>query len=253
IADHYQARRTALETGQGASGVPYKPAPPDRLYLSREQWSAQLAGESVARVSPFALPDAANVIALAARRGRNFAPERNAADVNVFDALIGHIDGLAKAGKRVVLACCSEGSRDRMGQVLVDHGLTRVKPVADWTVARSLAAAEVGLAVIGLEDGFETDDVAVIGEQDVLGDRLVRPHGRTRRAADYLTDVTGLAEGDIVVHIDHGIGRFVGLKTIEAAGAPHDCLEIHYAGGGRLFLPLENLELLWPYGSGGRA
>ena len=58
-----------------------------------------------------------------------------------------------------------------------------------------------------------------------------------------------LTAGDLVVHIDHGVGRFVGLKTIEAAGAPHDCLEIHYAGGDRLFLPVENLELLSRYGS----
>ena len=60
---------------------------------------------------------------------------------------------------------------------------------------------------------------------------------------------TSLAEGDLVVHIDHGIGRFDGLKTIEAAGAPHDCLEILYAGGDRVYLPVENIELLSRYGS----
>ena len=64
-----------------------------------------------------------------------------------------------------------------------------------------------------------------------------------------LAEASALTAGDLVVHIDHGVGRFVGLKTIEAAGAPHDCLEIHYAGGDRLFLPVENLELLSRYGS----
>ena len=58
-----------------------------------------------------------------------------------------------------------------------------------------------------------------------------------------------LAEGDLVVHIDHGIGRFNGLKTIEAAGAPHDCLELLYAGDDRVYLPVENIELLSRYGS----
>ena len=52
-----------------------------------------------------------------------------------------------------------------------------------------------------------------------------------------------------MVHSDHGIGRFIGLRAIEAAGAPHDCLEIHYAGGDKLFLPVENIELLSRYGS----
>ena len=64
-----------------------------------------------------------------------------------------------------------------------------------------------------------------------------------------LAEASALTAGDLVVHVDHGVGRFVGLKTIEAAGAPHDCLEIHYAGGDRLFLPVENLELLSRYGS----
>ena len=52
-----------------------------------------------------------------------------------------------------------------------------------------------------------------------------------------------------MVHIDHGVGRFEGLKTIEVQGAPHDCLFLTYSGGDRLFLPVENIELLSRYGS----
>ena len=105
------------------------------------------------------------------------------------------------------------------------------------------------LAVLGLEQGFETPDLAVIGEQDILGDRLVRPRRKARRAADVLTEATSLSVGDLVVHADHGIGRFDGLKTITALGAPHDCLELDYAGGDKLYLPVENIELLSRYGS----
>ena len=61
--------------------------------------------------------------------------------------------------------------------------------------------------------------------------------------------MTSLSAGDLVVHVDHGIGRFIGLQNIEAAGAPHDCLEIHYAEGAKLYLPVENIELLSRYGS----
>ncbi|MGE3146189.1 MAG: transcription-repair coupling factor, partial [Pseudorhodoplanes sp.] len=104
-------------------------------------------------------------------------------------------------------------------------------------------------AVLGLEAGFETADAAVIGEQDILGDRLVRPRRVSRKAENFIAEATSLAIGDPVVHVDHGIGRFAGLKTIEAAGAPHDCLEIHYADDAKLFLPVENIELLSRYGS----
>jgi transcription-repair coupling factor (superfamily II helicase) len=248
IADHYQARRGALQSGQGG-GVPYKPVPPERLYLTKADWDGWLKDRPLARISPFAHPDGPGIIDIGGRRGRTFAAERNAGDVNVFDSVITHVTALEKLGKRVVIACWSEGARDRMGQVLVDHGLTRLKPVADWVAAQALPQDMAALAVLGLESGFETDDTALIGEQDILGDRLVRPHGKARRAADFLTDVTALAEGDLIVHVDHGIGRFNGLRTIEAAGAPHDCLEILYAGGDRVYLPVENIELLSRYGS----
>ena len=103
--------------------------------------------------------------------------------------------------------------------------------------------------MLGLESGFETDDTAVISEQDILGDRLVRQRRGARRPENFIAEVTSLSAGDLVVHVDHGIGRFTGLRAIEAAGAPHDCLELHYAGGDKLFLPVENIELLSRYGS----
>ena len=247
MADHYQARVQAREAGDTGGGAPYKPLPPDRLYLTKNEWNSLLRMRDAARISPFAQPEAPRIVDFGGRNGRSFAAERRDEQANVFDAVTAHANALTSAGKRVVVACWSDGSRDRTGQVLVDHGLTRLKPVANWREAAVLPADTVSLAVLGLEAGFETADLAIVGEQDILGDRLVRPHQK-RRAANYLADVTALAPGDLVVHIDHGIARFHGLKTIEALGAPHDCLELHYAGNDRVYLPVENIELLSRYG-----
>ena len=76
-----------------------------------------------------------------------------------------------------------------------------------------------------------------------------RSAGARKRAENFLAEVSALSAGDLVVHVDHGIGRFIGLKHIEAAGAPHDCLELHYHAGDKLFVPVENIELLSRYGS----
>jgi transcription-repair coupling factor (superfamily II helicase) len=245
ITDYYEARRQGLE-----SGPPYKPLPPDRLYLTDSQWREHLDDAALARLTPFSVPgEGARVVEIGARQGRNFAAERAEAGANVFDAVTRHVQGLQANDKRVVIALWSEGARERMRHVLVDHGLHNLTPVDSWPQALALPKPEVALAVLGLEAGFETDEVAVIGEQDILGDRLVRPRRAAKRAENFIAEVTSLAAGDPVVHVDHGIGRFVGLKTIEAAGAPHDCLEIHYAGGDRLFLPVENIDLLSRYGS----
>ncbi len=247
IADHYAARKAALEGGVGSGGAPYKPLPANRLYLAADELTKRLAERAVVRLSPFA-EAGAKVIDGGGRAGRNFAAERSVETVNVFDEVIAHIRALAGEGKRVIVACFSAGSRDRTGQVLVDHGLTNLKNVPDWPGATSVHRDATAMAVLGIEAGFVTETLAVIGEQDILGDRLVRGT-RKRRPVDFLTDATTLAEGDLVVHIDHGIGRFRGLKTIDAAGAPHDCLEILYADNNRVYLPVENIELLSRYGS----
>ncbi len=185
----------------------------------------------------------------ATRTGRNFAAERAEPGKNVFEAVTAHVQALQASGKRAIVALWSEGARERVSHVLADHGLANLSPVASWQEALALPRPQVALAVLGLEAGFETADAAVIGEQDILGDRLVRPRRAAKRADNFIAEVTALSAGDLVVHVDHGIGRFVGLRAIEAAGAPHDCLEIHYAGGDKLYLPVENVELLSRYGS----
>ncbi len=246
IADYYQARKDALAEDGGS---PYKPLPPDRLYLAEAEWKERLRTAQLARLSPFAVPDADGVLDVGARTGRNFAAERADEKANVFDAVVRHVRALQGQGKRVAVALWSEGSRERMRHVLADHGLDRICPVADWPAAQACKPDEVALAVLGLETGFETDTAAVIGEQDILGDRLVRPRRASKRAENFIAEATSLSTGDLVVHVDHGIGRFTGLATIQAAGAPHDCLEIHYAGESKLYLPVENIELLSRYGS----
>ncbi|MFZ5690517.1 MAG: transcription-repair coupling factor [Pseudomonadota bacterium] len=248
IADYYEARRNVPD---GVGGVPYKPLPPQRLYFTEDEWKAQLARVKLARMTPFAVPESegASIVDIGTKQGHNFSAERAEADANVFDAVVKHVAALQRSGKQVVIALWSDGARDRMSHVLRDHGLANLANVASWQEALARPRTEVALAVLGLEAGFETAQAAIIGEQDILGDRLVRPRRASKKAENFIAEATSLSAGDLVVHVDHGIGRFVGLATIEAAGAPHDCLELHYAGGDKLYLPVENIELLSRYGS----
>src|SRR5215831_9075192 len=250
IKDYYDARQQVLAQRDHDAGPPYKPLPPDRLYLGEAEWRERLDAVALARLTPFALPEGQGpMIDIGAKQGRNFAAERAEPGRNVFEAVSRHVSSLQGGGKRVVIALWSEGARERMSHVLADHGLANLTPVSSWQETLRLAKPQVALAVLGLESGFETAEAAIIGEQDILGDRLVRPRRAAKRAENFIAEVTSLSAGDLVVHVDHGIGRFVGLRAIEAAGAPHDCLEIHYAGGDKLFLPVENIELLSRYGS----
>lgn len=254
IQDYYDARKTVMDKG-GAPGAPYKPLPPEMLYLTPEEWAERIAAAPVARLTPFAQPEGAGraVVDLGARQGRSFSAERaqegESGASNVFDAAVAHIRALQGDGKRVILSAWSDGSRERLAHVLGDHGLKGAVSVQVLAHAMAHPRNVPSLAVWGMEAGFEAGDLAVVAEQDILGDRLVRKARRSKRPQDMLAEVASLTQGDLVVHVDHGIGRFVGLKSIDAAGAPHDCLEIHYAGDTKLFLPVENIELLSRYGS----
>src|SRR5690242_6732976 len=248
IADYYEARREAMEHPGG--GAIYKPLPPDRLYLTEDEWKQHLGDAALARLTPFAVPEGpADIFDAGARQGRNFTPERADSSVNVFEAVVTHVQALQAQRKKVVITLWSEGSRDRMASMLRDHKLANVTSVNSWRTVQATPRNEAMLAVLGMESGFESDDVAVISEQDVLGDRLVRPRKASRKLENFISEVTSLAAGDLVVHVEPGIGRFIGLQTLEVSGAPHDCLVLHYAGETKLFLPVENIELLSRYGS----
>jgi len=251
IKEHYSAREEARHQGSGAGSVPYMPVEPDLLYLPADDWTAQLADMGTASLDAFTPPPGSGktVIDLEGRQGRSFAAERTAGDVNIFDALTKHVKSLQESGKRTVIACWSEGSRDRLGQILSDHGLDNAAEAETLEGVLELPKKTTALCVLGIEHGFELSEIAFVGEQDILGDRLVRKSRRKAKGADVITEASGLSEGDLVVHVEHGIGRFIGLKTIEAVGAPHDCLELQYADGAKLYLPVENIELLSRYGS----
>ncbi len=244
IADQYDARREAM-SAKGRLDTVYKPCPPDLLYLDEESWAAALQPRRVLQLNPLRVPPGPGVVDAGGRAGRSFAPERQA-EANVFDALAAHITE-KRAGAHVVVTSFSEGARERLAGLLADHGASGVQSIS---TAREMAEGAGGLylAVWPLDAGFEAPGLTVISEQDVLGERLVGRAKRRKRAENFLTEAQSLSPGDLVVHVDHGVGRYTGLETISAMGAPHECIALEYAGGDRLFLPVENIELLSRYG-----
>ncbi len=248
ITDQYDTRKTAL-TQKGRLDTVYKPAPPELLYLDDDAWERAIDGKRVLQFSVHSAASGPGVIDAGGRIGRSFAPERQQENLSLFGALADHVRAM-REGRAVVIASWSDGARERLEGLLQDEGLTDIRRVAD---ARDIGEpGSLNLTVWPLEEGFtgpfSSGGVAVISEQDVLGDRLIRPKRKVKRAENYLTEAQSLSPGDLVVHVDHGVGRYTGLQTVTAVGAPHECVALEYAGGDRLFLPVENIELLSRYG-----
>jgi transcription-repair coupling factor (superfamily II helicase) len=250
ISEHYAARLDSPAQGLAAAAGPYRPVPPERLFLGRDDWSALTAERPLASLSPFAVPErAAGAVDAGARPGVDFAEARARPDVNVFDALAERLAGHRAGGQRVVIAAVTAGSRDRLAAIMAEHGIAGLAVVDGWQAVERLPPDSIALAVLGLERGFVAADLAVIAEQDILGDRLARRAPRRARPSNVITEARSVAQGDLVVHVDHGIGQYDGLETIRVGNAPHDCLRILYAGSDKLYLPVENIELLSRYGS----
>ena len=243
IDDYYQNRVRAMQSEPGS----YRPLEPRALYLSKKEWGGFVAERPIHLASPFPEPESDRTIAFGVEAARDFAPER-AQQANVYEAVTGHVKALARQGRKVVLASYTAGARDRLAGLLSENGLKSHKFADNWQDALG-ARTQPALLVLPLDHGFTTPDVAVLTEQDMLGDRLVRRRRKRKAAAAFLEELATLSPGDLVVHADHGIGRYEGLTQIPVSKVPHDCVALEYARGDKLYVPVENIELLSRYGS----
>jgi len=243
ITDYHANRVRAASSDPGS----YRPLPADALYLSRSQWDGLLAERNAHLVTPFHEPESKNVVDFGIDGPRDFGAERSRSE-NVYEALTDYRKLLKKTG--LVLASYSGGSRQRLAGLVGDHGLTDTAMAESWQEAQGLAAkGKVALAVVPLDRGFVAPSLAVVTEQDLLGDRLVRRAKRKKSADAFLSELATMSPGDYMVHRDHGIGRFEGLTSIPVGQSPHDCVQLTYAGGDKLFVPVENIDVLSRFGS----
>ena len=244
VADYHANRVRAQSSDPGS----YRPLPPEMLYLAVDEWATRLADCRAHLITQFHEPDSATVIDFGVDGAKDFGPERSAG-ANVYEAVVAHITKLRKAGRKPVLASYSVGARERLSGLLTDHGLHGAKPAESWQEALGVADRGVALIVLPLDHGFAAPDVSILTEQDMLGDRLVRRAKRRKSADAFLAELATLSPGDLVVHVDHGIGRYTGLTSIPVGASPHDCVALEYAGGDKLYVPVENIDVLSRYGS----
>lgn len=245
IADYHASR---VESASKAPGS-YRPLAEGALYLSREEIDRALAAWPVHRTTIFAEPESAVVLDFGFTSSRDFAPER-AQGGNVYEAAAKYLSSLGARGIKPLVAAYSVGSRSRIAALLGDGGKGPIQLADTWQEALGLAASGKPAAlVLPLDHGFANADVELLTEQEILGDRLVRRKKKRKDADAFLAELSALNPGDLVVHMDHGIGRYIGLEAIAVGDSPHDCVQLEYAGGDKLYIPVENLDVVSRYGS----
>ncbi|GAB5351088.1 transcription-repair coupling factor [Qipengyuania sp. 483] len=244
IGDYFEQRKAASGQAKGS----YRPLKPEALYLTAEEFKSALANVPAHRTTAFDEPESDTVIDFGFRSGRDFAPERARGD-NVYPILAGHLKALGKSGKRPLLAAYSTGSRARIASILSEAG-TAVQLADSWQEALGLAAkGKPAAMVLPLEASFANDEMELLTEQDILGDRLVRRKKKRKDADAFLAELQALSVGDLIVHTEHGIGKYLGLEPVTVGKSKHDCVQLEYKGGDKLFIPVENIDVLSRYGS----
>lgn len=255
IEDFYQARLSLYQAAKrakkgGSVAAVYKPAPVSSLYMDRSTLTKVLENRAVATLSPFTLPASEKTIDAGGRQGRDFSDARATSDpAKLYTALKSYVSEQQGINKRVAIACYSQGSTERLSSLLKAHDLSALMQVKNFGELRKVDAKLVALIILGFEHGFSSPDLVLITEQDILGDRLVRPVRKRRASAPFQLELGTMNPGDFVVHAEHGIGRYEGLETITVFNISHDCVKLIYDGGDKLFVPVENLDILTRYSS----
>ena len=225
VQDYYQARK---ELGAAQSDEVYHALEPFNLYLLGKEWEQLCEKQNIIKLSPFSDAKGASQ---AIRVGREFSGERKAGK-NPFEFASHYLQKHIDEGKELFIAAISDGSQDNLQQKM---------PLAK----------KATIATLPLARGFVADKLVVLSEQDILGERRVQKRSKRRTSEEFFAEAANFTEGELVVHREHGIGRFEGLVTMEAGGISHDCLKLVYAENARLFLPVENIDLISRYGDTG--
>ena len=234
IADYYTARLEALKVKSATEVDVYRPVPPEEMFLNEAEFKRIIQKREAAYFTNLTLPQEEDIIDAKVLPGREFSQAKNVTASKVYEDLQAFLSENAKL-RRIIFAYS-------------EHGITDVRFAENWDEVLATPKTKTAMAVLNLAHGFKGDGLCVITEQDILGERQNRRVSKKITSKDFIADVSSLSIGELVVHIEHGIGRFLGLENIMAGGAPHDCLKIQYANDAKLFVPVENIDVLSRYG-----
>ena len=162
-----------------------------------------------------------------------------------------YLDKAAVQKRRVLICTTSPGRTARLEEMLSDNGIKTAS--AGHFPAFLASNAKVMLSVGPVADGFEAEDpaVTVLTESELYDIRATRRRSRLRdtgaRVEAAIRDISELKPGDPVVHLDHGVGRYIGLEAIESDEGTSEFVRIDYASDAKLFVPVSQLHLISRY------
>jgi transcription-repair coupling factor (superfamily II helicase) len=257
IEDSYNARKIYSSSG-GYESSASAALEPDKIYLTKDDIKSILNNREYYYFSKY------NEESLDFLNGRNmvrhnllynpvknFSVESKISSKNAFE-LVKEVlaeDIEQKSKRKNLIACLSQGSKERLKKMLAEHNISVVE-IEDFEKEQLLISkGKVGLVEIAIDSGFENDKIRIITEPEILGDKVIRKSKSSKKAEDFIKEASNLESGELIVHQENGIGRFMGLETINIQNIEHDFIHLEYRDGDKFYVPVENIEMISRYGS----
>src|SRR5437763_11923695 len=222
--------------------------PAERLYVPAGAWRAALAGRPRVEV------EALEVLDGGALHATSYTTEGLALRTvpgaeGPFAAVAARLRDWQREEVRPIVVATTESQRDRAVALLAGHGLALTPTSAPFPQALSVPGRKPLALVGGLARGvwLPADALALVTEAEIFGERRQIRRGRRARPADFLSTLAELKPDDYVVHVDHGIGVYRGLRHMQVADTEGDYLHLEYAGGDRLYVPVDRINLVQRY------
>ena len=248
ILDYHQARLDALKINNTSEIDKYRPILPELMFFDEVGFATIINNKSHIKLSNLSLPNSDGVINYNSTPQQNYSSLKNINALTVYENLKQELD-IHKNKKRII-CCYSAGSLDRMFNVLKENNIKNIFIANDWKDALSKSdKGNIALIMLELPHGFIDDDLFIASEQDIWGERKNIRKTKKISADNLISDISSLNIGEYVVHIEHGIGKFAGLENIVTDGISHDCLKLIYANNDKLYVPVENIDVISRYGA----
>lgn len=248
IADHYDARIEALKIRDVSEVDKYRPIEPNELFLAQKDFISRIRQHRFVKFSNLVMPEGKNNISFGAVPQKVFSSLKNINNLTVYEDLSNEF--AANKHKKRIICCYTEGSLDRMHNILLENGFKNLTISPSWKEAeKESAKGKIALILLEMQHGFNSEEYFIVTEQDIWGERKNIRAAKKVSAENLIADISSLNIGEYVVHIEHGIGRFEGLENIVTDGAAHDCLKLIYANNDKLYVPVENIDVISRYGA----
>jgi transcription-repair coupling factor (superfamily II helicase) len=227
--------------------------PVDGLYISPSEWRAAFAGWPTIELEPLqmlASGEDAQHLAVQSFLTRDLKIEHvSQRRETSFAPVAERVRNWCKQGHGVIVVASTAQQGERLARLFENHDVTVERDDRPFAAVFGSPAHHPRLVLGHLNEGFRLPEarLVVVTEADLFGEARQRRRTRRVEVTQLLKNLSELQPNDFVVHIDHGVGRYRGLKHLRVADTEGDFLHLEYAGGDRLYLPVDRISLVQKY------